>query len=235
MTANSQRPGTSAIPIAVQDGQDYGVGTAFVLTRDGQEFLTTAAHVFTHERSSSTRWNEWPESLFICTAADTQAAVVASVEVFDHDADGNRFPRFHYLHHPQTAMHMIDLIMIPLVGDEPWASQFMRIDLQKTSLPTSGDIVTGWGYKSSNPEWPSLTSIRGPVIQALDRGLALLTVQMVSEDGISGGPVFTVEGNFAGMVVGQDESVAQVIPPGFFRQAKSNLGGHLWGVEFDNF
>jgi hypothetical protein len=80
---------------------------------------------------------------------------------------------------------------------------------------TAGDVLTCYGYPNvaDEPTWPYVParSAKGNFLRVGDAAGNMIEASVPTEEGFSGGPVFTEAGVFVGMLIGETSGVARIV------------------------
>lgn len=202
----------SARPLFImpeKGGTDAIIGTGFiVIDKNELTWLVTAAHTPTMTAQPSLDWSKWPMTLRL-TNPDLAGLPLALF----HEVAGMRVPLFRFL--PNTKGSMADMLalyvprsMLEATGFDPTSFISFRERMEKPQA--LGEII-GYGFPRKGETWPyyppdetkgSLTDTSGIMYQG----------DLETRVGHSGGPVFTQDGAFVGMMIGSTNEVAQIVP-----------------------
>ena len=234
MTSPNTANRAAVLPIVVETPGRLSAGSGFLLRVFGEVFLATVAHHATRLSANPDAWGTWTPRLHIAQGppnapGDPIPVFPEAVELFTTDALGARLARFRYVRPAWTPGFIADVILLPLDPAWTWVETVSVVDTALSAPPAvstgGGYSAVVWGYPATDPQWPNSRRSSGLVVGLSGPGPALLIVDMPVAEGFSGAPVFTTDGLFLGMVIGETldgRSHAQILTPGIIRCAATH-------------
>jgi hypothetical protein len=183
------------------------VGTAFLATYLGADYLISAAHVPSGIQPT-TDWADWDRWMTLRTPEGEE-----DVDLFSDNEDGTISPRFGFRVIEDEAPRLNDVMWIPLAGVERelrvrLARHFTRFSL--IAIDNGGTSITAHGFPDYVDSWPQLKTVTGRIARL--NGLRYMTTLATSE-GFSGGPVVDESGNLVGMTIGRSSGGESTVVP----------------------
>lgn len=239
-------------PIPVSHPSDHAVATAFLGRAGGKVALYTAAHNLAAGTVPARRWprvDGWTwvaRTLHVHTSRDTGSRPAELVEVDPGSGPGDSetcrtrpvTPTFAFLHAPDDDTTIWDAVRLPRSMTSALFSnnldRFGVVDLDELNTPPPGSPLICVGYppiETSEPRkiWPQDPPARltGTLLGSLD---GHYQASFASVKGFSGGPTFTSDGQFVGMLTGNDvthfpaprRDLSRIVRPEVLRLLKAN-------------
>ncbi|BCM82489.1 trypsin-like peptidase domain-containing protein [Methylobacterium indicum] len=170
------------------------VASGFFVT-DGDSFwFLTCAHILTGLRHASNNWQNWNQSITLHAAGGRKLVI----ELFQGDGS----PLFSWLHDSVNGKNVEDVVSVRLSSNQvKLFHDYTFFELEKISNPNLSSMVNIFGYPSFDYRIqtnPQESTKKGAVI---GRGCQFLQLNVLSEDGFSGGPA-VFEESLVGIVSG---------------------------------
>jgi Trypsin-like peptidase domain len=203
-------PSAAAIPLACCSSQGtWNIGTGFLARLNGTVGLVTAAHIPTGSQPKSS-WQFWPKEMSFFLSDDNYIVT----KLFFRFASANS-PLFRFVcaEHQKIADMMLLTEYQHADQIKQLTGSFSVIDfVEKQILPKPHEALTCYGFPDVKKQWPYASPIksRGAFCSVEDGPMFTATVP--TQNGMSGGPVFDDSDRFVGMMIGNTDGFARIIP-----------------------
>lgn len=190
------------------DGE-FAVGAGFLIEEGGRRFFVTCGHLGHCANPPSSDWSLWTDRLRVFLRKDAYF----EIGLFQNTGSA-RVPTFHHLM-VEGDKHIADAIAFDLAGpaiSDPALFHGYSVCAPETFKLEVGQTVFGYGFPGLRDDrWPYAPPdlVEGTFVGVVG---AAVHCALPVRSGHSGGPLFTADGNLIGMIMGDNDGEAVIIP-----------------------